>query len=81
MNDPEIPADPGKAEEKPAASPVATGKKKRANMHDGIAVWCDCCCCEAEPYWKDVAMELGINLSDYEEDPGPEAPEPERPGS
>lgn len=44
-------------------------KKKRANMHDGIAVWCDCCSCEAEPYWVEVAEEMGIDLgSDYEDD-------------
>ena len=30
------------------------------SMHDGVEVWCDCCSCEAEPYWVD-AME------DYEE--------------
>ena len=21
------------------------------SMHDGVEVWCDCCSCEAEPYW------------------------------
>jgi len=26
------------------------------SMHDGVAVWCDCCSCEAEPYWVE-AME------------------------
>jgi hypothetical protein len=26
------------------------------SMHDGVEVWCDCCSCEAEPYWLD-AME------------------------
>lgn len=37
------------------------------SMHDGIAVWCDCCTCEIEPYWQAVADELGIDLgSDYE---------------
>ncbi|WP_267899999.1 hypothetical protein [Photobacterium chitinilyticum] len=38
------------------------------SMHEGIAPWCDCCVCEAEPYWVEVAEELGINLSDYEDD-------------
>lgn len=42
-------------------------KRKRANMHEGIAVWCDCCSCEAEPYWAAVAEELGIDLGDYED--------------
>jgi hypothetical protein len=39
-------------------------------MHEGIAVWCDCCSCEIEPYWAEVAAELGVDLgSDYEDDP------------
>ena len=25
-------------------------------MHEGIASWCDCCSCEAEPYWAAVAL-------------------------
>jgi hypothetical protein len=25
------------------------------SMHDGVAVWCDCCSCEAEPYWAALA--------------------------
>ena len=36
-------------------------KKKRSNMHEGIAVWCDCCSCEAEPLWREVAEKLGIS--------------------
>ena len=23
-------------------------------MHDGVEVWCDCCSCEAEPYWVEA---------------------------
>ena len=46
--------------------PDAAGR--RLSMHDGIAVWCDCCTCEAEPYWVAVAEELWIDLrSDYED--------------
>jgi hypothetical protein len=49
--------------------PLAAGrKKKRANMHEGIGVWADCCSCEAEPRWVEVAEELGIDLSEYEDD-------------
>ena len=45
-------------------------RKKRANMHEGIAVWCDCCSCEAEPYWVEVGKEMGIDMSnDYEDEP------------
>jgi len=42
--------------------------RRRANMHEGVAHWCDCCVCEAEPYWAEIAAELGIDLSDYEEE-------------
>jgi len=46
------------------AVPVRNSK----SMHEGIAVWCDCCSCAAEPYWLAVAEEMGIDLgSDYEE--------------
>jgi hypothetical protein len=38
-------------------------------MHEGIAVWCDCCSCEAEPYWVEAAAAMGIDPgSDYEDD-------------
>lgn len=36
------------------------------SMHDGIAVWCDCCSCEAEPRWVEVAEQMGIEFSNYE---------------
>ena len=39
------------------------------SMHDGVEVWCDCCSCEAEPYWVEVAQALGIDLGgDYEDE-------------
>lgn len=30
------------------------------SMHDGVEVWCDCCSCEAEPYWIEA-------MKDYDE--------------
>jgi hypothetical protein len=52
----------------PTAKHSDRKKKKSLSMHDGIAVWCDCCSCEAEPYWAELAEEMGIDLgSDYEE--------------
>lgn len=27
------------------------------SMHDGVEVWCDCCSCEAEPYWVEAFAE------------------------
>jgi hypothetical protein len=48
-----------------APSPASRNSK---SMHDGIAVWCDCCTCEAEPYWMAAAEEMGLELgSDYED--------------
>ena len=50
------------------AAPKRKGRKSKS-MHDGIAVWCDCCSCEAEPYWAELADEMGVELyNDYEEE-------------
>jgi hypothetical protein len=49
-------------------SSVEKQQRKSLSMHDGIAVWCDCCSCEMEPYWAAVAEEMGIDVyNDYEE--------------
>jgi hypothetical protein len=54
--------------ERPARAPSATDRRRSLSMHDGIAVWCDCCSCEAEPYWVEAAEAMGIDLgSDYED--------------
>jgi hypothetical protein len=54
-----------------AVSPGPPADRKQRNslsMHDGIAVWCDCCSCEMEPYWAAIAGEMGIEVcNDYEE--------------
>jgi hypothetical protein len=52
-----------------AAVPAAGQQPRSASksMHDGIAVWCDCCSCEMEPYWAEVAREMGVEFSDYED--------------
>lgn len=43
--------------------------RRHLSMHEGVADWCDCCSCEAEPYWREVAKELGIELGgDYEDE-------------
>jgi len=34
--------------------------KMSKSMHDGVEVWCDCCSCEAEPYWVEA-------MKDYDE--------------
>ena len=44
-------------------------RSKSLSMHDGIAVWSDCCSCEMEPYWAAVAEEMGIDVyNDYEDE-------------
>lgn len=58
------PQDDAKGNVRPTAA-----RRKRLSMHEGIAVWADCCSCAAEPYWLEVAEEMGIDLgSDYEDD-------------
>ncbi|MFV1972093.1 MAG: hypothetical protein ACC648_00105 [Thiohalobacterales bacterium] len=48
--------------------PAKARPQKSLSMHDGIAVWCDCCSCEMEPYWAAVAEEMGIDVyNDYED--------------
>jgi hypothetical protein len=52
------------------AKPAAARRRPEGmskSMHDGIAVWCDCCSCEMEPYWAEVARETGMTFSDYED--------------
>ncbi|MBT8128577.1 MAG: hypothetical protein KJP10_01215 [Gammaproteobacteria bacterium] len=34
-----------------------TGSGMSKSMHDGVEVWCDCCSCEAEPYWVEAMQE------------------------
>jgi hypothetical protein len=54
-----------------SATPAVLNRPRQTSMHDGIAVWCDCCSCEAEPYWQEVAEDLGIDLgSNYQDDSG-----------
>ena len=34
------------------------GSTMSKSMHNGVEVWCDCCSCEAEPYWVEAMQEL-----------------------
>lgn len=36
-------------------------KRKPANMHEDIPVWHDCCSCEAEPYWVEIAEQMDLD--------------------
>jgi hypothetical protein len=48
-------------------------RRRSISMHEGVAVWCDCCSCEAEPYWVEIAAEMGLDLGSDYEDPEPDA--------
>jgi hypothetical protein len=48
------------------ATTTQHAKGMTKSMHDGIAIWCDCCSCEMEPYWAEVAMEMGVIIRDHE---------------
>ena len=42
------------------AGPVSeTGPGDSLSMHANVPVWCDCCTCEAEPYWVEAFRETG----------------------
>ena len=59
---------PASGDESPKRVATDAPARKSKSMHEGVAVWCDCCSCAAEPYWLAVAEEMGIDLgSDYEE--------------
>ncbi len=61
------PSDTGAPPANGTKTPEPKGKRS-ISMHDGIAVWCDCCSCEAEPYWVEIGKEMGMELgSDYED--------------
>lgn len=54
---------PGESERLEASNPAIKrhkGEKKSLSMHDGIPVWCDCCSCEAEPYWIEMTKNPGL---------------------
>ncbi|MDJ0740386.1 MAG: hypothetical protein QNJ91_11750 [Gammaproteobacteria bacterium] len=42
---------PAARETPPAARPRQRDSGMRKSMHDGVDASCDCCSCEAEPYW------------------------------
>lgn len=62
MSDPEAPTP---AERRASFADRATSQQassgRSLSMHEGVTEWCDCCSCAAEPYWMEVAQELGID--------------------
>jgi hypothetical protein len=68
MNDTKADSNAQSDARQPATLPPSK-PRRHTSMHEGVAPWCDCCSCEAEPYWQAVADELGIDLgSDYEDE-------------
>jgi hypothetical protein len=53
LNHPLQPAQP--SNRPPAGTEKSSGMS--LSMHDGVEVWCDCCSCEAEPYWLNAFNE------------------------
>jgi hypothetical protein len=41
-------------------TPAERAGRMRLSMHNGVALWCDCCSCEAEPYWRAVAEQKAM---------------------
>jgi len=38
--------------------PAGAGKSSDSlSMHANVPLWCDCCTCEAEPYWVEAMRE------------------------
>jgi hypothetical protein len=46
----------------PMAKPEQNTSTMSKSMHDGVEVWCDCCSCEAEPYWIEAMKDYEILL-------------------
>jgi hypothetical protein len=65
---PETGDDNGGGESSTAGSttPAEHRGDMRLSMHDGVAVWCDCCSCEAEPYWVTLVLRQG-DIDGYSE--------------
>ncbi len=50
--------------ERDAALPAhgAAERTRPISMHERVPPWADHCSCGAEPYWLEVAAELGIDI-------------------
>ena len=53
-----------------AITPAEKGGKYSKSMHNCVAVWCDCCSCEAEPYWAAVSDKIGTGIISDHKDSG-----------
>ena len=37
------------------------GPTRGGRLHEGAASWCDTCTCEAEPRWRELGEQCGID--------------------
>lgn len=51
MNTEGRPSPPPQTHSNSPDGPTKSSGGMSLSMHDGVEVWCDCCSCEAEPYW------------------------------
>jgi hypothetical protein len=51
----------GESSDQTETQPRRTGSGMSKSMHDGVEVWCDCCSCEAEPYWIEAMQHTDKN--------------------
>jgi hypothetical protein len=63
------PPDKDATHQRSASNPSATGADnpggQSKSMHDGVEIWCDCCSCEAEPYWVEIAAQIQEEREQY----------------
>ena len=55
--------DRGSAPGTAAAETLAAKSPMSKSMHDGVEVWCDCCSCEAEPYWVEAMADFDAQVA------------------
>ena len=48
-----------------SVTPAEAKGNMRLSMHNGVTVWCDCCSCEAEPYWTVMAEKPEDDRGDH----------------
>ncbi len=47
-----------------APQPDTAPPRMSLSMHAGVEVWCDCCSCEAEPYWVEAFASTADDSAD-----------------
>lgn len=58
--------------------PAERDRSMQHSMHNGVPVWCDCCSCEAEPYWTASGAEAAADIPSSTADNSPGQRPPKR---